>query len=130
MQDLALNLVTVLDQLRVSRVLALGDGAGGNIVLRCGISLSSWLIIIHHYQHKLLIRFGMCHAARVHGVILLNTQASAGGSPAKHEKAGIIKYLLKIPEYKVKDMHHLSRTAKEKKEKLDRGSKRSSLRYG
>ena len=37
MQDLALNLVTVLDQLRVSRVLALGDGAGGNIVLRCGI---------------------------------------------------------------------------------------------
>ena len=65
MEDLALNLVTVLDQLRVSRVLALGDGAGGNIVLR----------------------FGMCHAARVHGVILLNTQASAGGSPAKHEKA-------------------------------------------
>ena len=66
LEDLALNLVTVLDQLRVSRVMALGDGAGGNIVLR----------------------FGMCHAARVHGVILLNTQASAGGSPAKHEKVG------------------------------------------
>ena len=52
------------------------------------------LIIVdhYHYQHNLLNRFGMCHAARVHGVILLNTQASAGGSPVKHEKAGKNKY--------------------------------------
>ena len=45
MEDLALNLVTVLDQLRVSRVLALGDGAGGNIVLRCRIIMN--IIIIN-----------------------------------------------------------------------------------
>ncbi len=32
-----------------------------------------------------MLRFGMCHASRVHGVILINTRASAGGSPAKHE---------------------------------------------
>ena len=33
-QDLGLNLVTVLDQLRIQRVVLLGDGAGGNIALR------------------------------------------------------------------------------------------------
>ena len=85
----------MLDQLRVSRVMALGDGAGGNIVLRCGtISLTMTIIIIiiitdndnHYYNHyPLMLRFGMCHASRVHGVILINTRASAGGSPAKHE---------------------------------------------
>ena len=40
----------------------------------------------HYYNHyPLMLRFGMCHASRVHGVILINTRASAGGSPAKHE---------------------------------------------
>ena len=34
MQALGLNLVTVLDQLRVSRVVVLGDGAGANIACR------------------------------------------------------------------------------------------------
>ena len=33
-QDLGLNLVTVLDNLRIQRVVGLGDGAGANIITR------------------------------------------------------------------------------------------------
>jgi len=55
MQELGLNLVTVLDHLRVSRVVGLGDGAGANI----------------------LTRFGMCHASRVFGIVGINTTASS-----------------------------------------------------
>lgn len=54
MQDLGTNLLTVLDQLRVSRVVGLGMGAGGNI----------------------MARFAMMHPGRCHGVVLLNTTAS------------------------------------------------------
>ena len=34
MAELGLNLVTVLDHLRISRVVGLGDGAGANIITR------------------------------------------------------------------------------------------------
>jgi len=54
MQDLGTNLLTVLDQLRVNRVVGLGMGAGGNI----------------------MARFAMMHPGRCHGVVLLNTTAS------------------------------------------------------
>jgi len=55
MSELGLGLVTVLDHLRISRVVGLGDGAGANIIAR----------------------FGMCHPARVHGLVLINFTASA-----------------------------------------------------
>lgn len=54
MQNLGTNLLTVLDQLRVSRVVGLGMGAGGNI----------------------MARFAMMHPGRCHGVVLLNTTSS------------------------------------------------------
>jgi len=50
MSALGQGLVTVLDTLRVPRVIGLGDGAGANIISR----------------------FGMNHPNRVHGIILLN----------------------------------------------------------
>jgi len=55
MQELGMTLVTVLDHLRISRVVGLGDGAGANIITR----------------------FGMCHPARVHGIVTINNTASA-----------------------------------------------------
>jgi len=54
MQDLGLNLVSILDNLRIPRVVALGNGAGGNIITR----------------------FGMLHPNRVHGIVAINTSAS------------------------------------------------------
>ena len=58
MQAIGLNLVTVLDHLRVKQVVGLGDGAGANIILR----------------------FAMNHPGRVHGVLAINTEGveSAG----------------------------------------------------
>lgn len=58
MDAIGLNLVTVLDHLRVKQVVGLGDGAGANIMLR----------------------FGMHHPTRVHGIIAINTDGieSAG----------------------------------------------------
>merc|ERR1712215_627854 len=50
MSSLGQGLVTVLDTLRVPRVIGLGDGAGANLISR----------------------FGMNHPNRVHGIILLN----------------------------------------------------------
>ena len=50
MQNLGEDLVTVLDQLRIKYCIAIGDGAGSNIV----------------------VRFGMMHVTRCLGVILLN----------------------------------------------------------
>ena len=52
--QLGLSLVTVLDQLRIERVVGLGEGAGANI----------------------LLRFGLCHPNRVHGVLALNLSPS------------------------------------------------------
>jgi pimeloyl-ACP methyl ester carboxylesterase len=54
MQDLGTNILTVLDQLRVNRVVGLGIGAGGNVITR----------------------FAMMHPGRVHGIVILNTTAS------------------------------------------------------
>jgi len=54
MQDLGLNLVSILDNLRIPRVIALGNGAGGNIITR----------------------FGMLHPNRVHGIVAINTSTS------------------------------------------------------
>eukprot|EP00092_Neocalanus_flemingeri_P012881 GFUD01013877.1.p1 GENE.GFUD01013877.1~~GFUD01013877.1.p1 ORF type:complete len:575 (-),score=168.18 GFUD01013877.1:461-2185(-) len=53
MKDLGLNLVSILDYLRIPQVVGLGDGAGANIITR----------------------FGMCHPARVHGVFTINSTA-------------------------------------------------------
>jgi hypothetical protein len=56
MDTLGMNLVTVLDQLRVASVLVLGDGAGANIAAR----------------------FAMNHPGRVHGVVLINCNPDKG----------------------------------------------------
>lgn len=53
MQNLGLNMVTVLDQLRVQQVVVLGEGAGANIGTR----------------------FAMWHPARCHGVVAINCSA-------------------------------------------------------
>ena len=58
MQTLGMNLVTVLDQLQVSHVVVLGNGAGANIACR----------------------FAMCHPTRVYGVVLINCNPDKGGS--------------------------------------------------
>jgi len=60
MDDIGLNLVTVLDQLRVKQVVGLGDGAGANII----------------------IRFAMNHPNRVHGVLAINTEGVSSGGYA------------------------------------------------
>jgi len=52
MEAIGLNLVTVLDHLRVKQVVGLGDGAGANIILR----------------------FAMNHPGRVQGVLAINTE--------------------------------------------------------
>lgn len=54
MAKLGLSLVTVLDHLRVPRVVGLGEGAGANIVLR----------------------FGLYHPNRVHGIFAINLSTS------------------------------------------------------
>lgn len=56
LDTIALGLVNILDYLRISRVLILGDGAGANIALR----------------------FAMSHPSRVHGVVLINPNAGKG----------------------------------------------------
>jgi len=53
--ELGLNLVSVLDHLRIPRVIGLGDGAGANIITR----------------------FGMCHLSRVHGIVTINNTATS-----------------------------------------------------
>ena len=81
---MGLGLVTVLDQLRVQRVVALGDGAGGSIITRYSTVQYS-TVQYSTVQYNILIRFGMCHPARVHGVILINTSASSGASALKDD---------------------------------------------
>ena len=70
MAELGLNLVTVLDHLRISRVVGLGDGAGANIITRFVPSIAGRFITAFS-------RFGLCHPGRVHGVVLINNTASA-----------------------------------------------------
>lgn len=54
MQELGVNLITIIDQFRIPRVVGLGDGAGGNIITR----------------------FGMMHPSRVHGIVAVNNTAT------------------------------------------------------
>lgn len=56
LEDIALGLVTVLDLMKISKVICLGDGAGANICLR----------------------FGILHPTRVHGLVLVNASAASG----------------------------------------------------
>jgi len=58
LQDLGLNLVTVLDLLRINQVVLLGEGAGGNI----------------------LLRFALLHPNRTHGLVAVNTKAAASSA--------------------------------------------------
>jgi len=53
--QIALNMVNILDHLRIQQVVGLGDGAGSNI----------------------LTRFGMHHPNRVHGVMAVNCSSEA-----------------------------------------------------
>ena len=62
LQTIGLNLVTVLDSLRVGQVVALGEGAGADIVAR----------------------FAMHHPTRLHAALLLNPE-SVGGSNSYKE---------------------------------------------
>jgi len=55
MDQLGVSLITVLDHLRVPRVLGLGNGAGANIITR----------------------FGMMHPGRVTGIVAINNTATA-----------------------------------------------------
>ena len=61
MGSLGLSLVTVLDQLRISRVVVLGEGAGANIAAR----------------------FAACHPSRVQGLVLVNCKHAPASFPAK-----------------------------------------------
>jgi len=54
MKDIGLNLVSILDNLRIQRVIGLGDGAGANIITR----------------------FGVCHPTRVLGIVTINNTAT------------------------------------------------------
>jgi len=74
MQDLGLNLVTVLDLLRINQVVLLGDGAGANI----------------------LMRFAICHPTRTHGLVAVNCTAEA----SLGKRMNIIKDKIKKSETK------------------------------
>lgn len=58
MQDLGLNLITILDLLRINQVVLLGEGAGANI----------------------LLRFALYHSKRVYGLIAVNCDAEASST--------------------------------------------------
>jgi len=63
---LGMSLVTVLDQLRINRVIVLGSGAGANIGCR----------------------FAMNHPTRVHGVVLMNCNPEKGDSSILNKLKG------------------------------------------
>jgi len=58
LQDLGLNMVTILDLLRINQVVLLGEGAGANI----------------------LLRFALYHSKRVYGLIAVNCAADANSN--------------------------------------------------
>jgi len=70
MGSLGLSLVTVLDQLRISRVVVLGEGAGANIAAR----------------------FAACHPSRVQGLVLVNCKHAPASFPAKLKVLRNAKY--------------------------------------
>jgi len=58
LQDLGLNMITILDLLRINQVVLLGEGAGANI----------------------LLRFALFHSKRVYGLIAVNCAADTNSS--------------------------------------------------
>jgi len=74
MQELGLNLVTILDLLRINQVVLLGDGAGANI----------------------LMRFAICHPTRTHGLVAVNCSGEASLGKRLH----IVKDKIKKSESK------------------------------
>ena len=65
LDSIGLGLVNILDTLRISRVLVLGDGAGANIALR----------------------FAAAHPSRVHGAVLVNPSAAKTSAKDNWAKA-------------------------------------------
>ena len=65
LDSIGLGLVNILDTLRISRVLVLGDGAGANIALR----------------------FVAAHPSRVHGAVLVNPSAAKTSAKDNWAKA-------------------------------------------
>ena len=61
MASLGMDLVTVLDQLRINRVVVMGEGAGANIAAR----------------------FAMNHPTRVQGLVLVNCKHAVASFPFK-----------------------------------------------
>merc|ERR1711976_693110 len=61
MASLGMDLVTVLDQLRINRVVVMGEGAGANIAAR----------------------FAMNHPSRVQGMVLVNCKHAVASYPFK-----------------------------------------------
>jgi len=74
MQDLGLNLVTVLDLLRINQVVLFGDGAGANI----------------------LMRFAICHPTRTHGLVAFNCT----GEASLKKRVNLLKEKVKKSETK------------------------------
>jgi len=86
MKDIGLNLVSILDNLRVPRVVGLGNGAGANIITR----------------------FGMCHPSRVHGIVTINNTASVSLGRF------VEKLSEKLKNIKIEDVNRLNKKNVEK----------------
>jgi len=77
MQTMSLGLVNVLDYLRISQAVVLGEGAGANIALR----------------------FALHHPSRVQGIVLVNGSAGSGqNDPLSRIKDQIVKKKTHIKE--------------------------------
>ena len=63
-----MNLVTILDNLRIPRVIGLGDGAGANIITR--------FVSKEEQTSKSSFRFGLAHPNRVLGLVTINNTAT------------------------------------------------------
>jgi len=68
--NLGMNLVTVLDQLRINRVVVMGEGAGANIAAR----------------------FAINHPTRVNGLLLVNCKHAEASLPSKFKVMRQSKY--------------------------------------
>jgi hypothetical protein len=86
MQMLGEDLVTVLDFLHIKYVIGLGEGAGANI----------------------LLRFGMAHAARCLGLILVNVTAGKTSVMDYFKDKVCISSILFMNNYTVTDGHSYS----------------------
>jgi len=99
MQDIGTHLVTVLDSLKVSSVVGIGNGLGGNI----------------------LARFAMLHPGRCHGVVLMNTTAnssSAGSAVIQQIKEAVGAGKKAADEINTKNVSKLTEAYKKRSEFL------------